>query len=70
MIVDGLPLESRGNGRMTSVEETVDLVLKALAKMLKPQIMKEIAMTPRQGAGLIELPKLSDKEIIERFLKD
>jgi len=69
-IIHEIPLEkTNGNGRVTNIEETLDLVMKSLAKLLLPEIQRQIAMTPRVGMGLIEMPKLTPREILEAYLK-
>jgi len=68
-VTDVLDLEpTKANGRVDNLQEAVDLVLKALGKMLR----KELA-SQEYGKGtlglLVDYSKFSDKEILEQFLE-
>jgi integrase len=57
-IIEALPLEPKANGRVNNLEESIDLVLKALRKMIEREI---------DVRGKMEI---SDKEMIEIFLRE
>jgi hypothetical protein len=67
------PLEkTNGNGRLNNVEEIVNLTLQAMAKLVLPEVKTKLAMKQASSGGamgLIELPKLSAREILEEYLK-
>lgn len=56
-IIDVLPLEYKGNGRVSNLEESIDLVLKALKKIII-----------EHGYNFETTEELTDKEFIEGFL--
>lgn len=68
-IVNEIPLEAKSNGRVTNLEETLELVVKAIVKLVKPEVQRQMILkTPSQGLGLLELPKMSPREILQKYL--
>lgn len=68
-IVSQIPLEGKANGKVASLEETLELVVKAIVKLVKPEVQRQMLLkAPSQGLGLLELPKMSAKEILQKYL--
>jgi integrase len=67
------PLQkTNGNGRLNNVEEIVNLTLQAMAKLVLPEVKSKLALKQASSGGamsLIEIPKLSAREILEEYLK-
>jgi integrase len=72
-VVASTPLEkTNGNGRLNNVEEIVNLTLQAMAKLVLPEVKSKLALKQASSGGamsLIEIPKLSAREILEEYLK-
>jgi hypothetical protein len=59
-VIDSLPLEPKnGNGRVTNIEEALDLVMKTLRKMIE----KEMGPVDR-------IAEVTDKEILMEYLQE
>jgi len=73
MIIDAIPLEPKNrNRRLNNVEEIVNLALQAMAKLVLPEVKAKLAIKQASSGGmmeLIELPKLSAREILEEYLR-
>lgn len=69
-VIDVLSLEpNRANGRIDNLQEALDLVMKTLRTM----IQRELEAQMKKGKGLpitINFDELSDKEILEQYLKE
>ena len=69
-VTDVLDLEpTRANGRVDNLQEALDLVMKTLRTM----IQRELEAQMKKGRGLpitIDFDELSDKEILEQYLKE
>jgi hypothetical protein len=63
-IVSGIPLEKKTNGKASQVD--VDMIAKALARLIKKEIQMDYAM-PRIGIGLIE--EENPMEAIKKYLE-
>lgn len=59
-VIHALPLEPRANGRVTDLQEAVDLVMKALRKTLE----RELALKSN-----VKLKDLSDEEFLKVYVK-
>ena len=68
-IINALPLEAiQTNGRISTLQEAMDMVLKVLRKMIMKELEKETGTF--EGLGLIrDYSKLSYKEILEKYLE-
>jgi hypothetical protein len=66
-IVTGIPLEKKANGKIDNVQQGLDLVMKAIRKMVEREMGQKGYQIPTQGIGLIV--KKTDEEILREYLE-
>lgn len=66
-IIDVMPLEKKVNGKVSKLEEDVELITKVVVKAVR-ELRGNQYITPSRGIGL--LVKKTDKEILEEYLMD
>lgn len=62
-IINAIPLEAKSNNKVSSLEESLNLVLKALSKLIIKELEKE-------GVKVMGLTTLSSEQILEIFVRE
>lgn len=67
-VIDAISLvKTNGNGKVETLKEAIDLVMKVQRKMIEKELGIQGYQIPTSGLGLIE--KKTDREVLEEFLE-
>jgi hypothetical protein len=66
-ITNSIPLEKQVNGKIDTLKDAIDLVMKVQRKMIEKELDSEMSYHRGQYMELITKP--TDREVLERYLK-
>lgn len=66
-IINALPLEKQVNGKIDTLKDAIDLVMKVQRKMIEKELESEVSYHRGQYMELVEKP--TDRQVLERYLE-